>query len=34
MLSANNVKDLIALATFVAGVLYGLPVIIHGLLGV
>jgi len=34
MLSASNVKDLIALAVFAAGTLYGLPVIIHALIGV
>tara|TARA_R100001463_G_scaffold44124_3_gene91836 strand:+ start:9916 stop:10020 length:105 start_codon:yes stop_codon:yes gene_type:complete len=34
MLTANNLKDLIALAVFAAGALYGLPVIIHALIGV
>ena len=32
MLTASNVRDLIALATFVAGVLYGLPIIIEALI--
>lgn len=34
MLTLRNITDLVALAVFAAGVLYGLPVIIHALIGV
>ena len=34
MLTFRNITDLVALAVFAAGFLYGLPVIIHALIGV